>query len=126
MPKLIFIPFLTYLAALVIIFILFLSASVIYTFCYFFITVLFYIFFYDQTQFGSLLNILFTWTAGTWTYYGAIYPGSTIYSTSAMTQVAAVAISALKLLAVLLKNKFPIVSAFWALTNAKSPKIDYY
>jgi hypothetical protein len=39
-----------------------------------------------------------------------------------MTQVAAVAISALKLLAVLLKYKFPKVSAFFALTNAKSPK----
>ena len=72
------------------------------------------------------MNILFTYTAGTWTHYGGIYPGSTIYSTSAITQVAAVAISPLKLLAVLLKYKFPKVSAFCALTNAKSPKIVYY
>jgi hypothetical protein len=43
-----------------------------------------------------------------------------------MTHLAAVAISALKFLAVLLKYKFPKVSAFWAFTKAKSPKIVYY
>jgi len=43
-----------------------------------------------------------------------------------MTFLAAVAISALKFLAVLLKYKFPNVSAFWALIKAKSPKIVSY
>ncbi len=42
-----------------------------------------------------------------------------------MTQFAAVHISALKFLEVLLNTKLPDLSAFFALIRAKSPFIDY-
>jgi len=74
--------------------------------------VLFSILFSDQGQFGFDLKILSTYTAAMWTSSGSICPGSTIYYTSTITFLAAVAMSALKFLAVLLKYKLPNVSAF--------------
>ena len=148
-PRFIFIPSLTYWAALLIIFnfnfdnLSFSAASygeIALTYYWFFFAfeagsylpiylaflsvVNFYIFFSDHLQLGSLLNILFTYTAGTCTCYGSIW--STIYYTYAITSFAAVAISALKLFAALLKYKLPNLSAFYALIKATSPKIDYY
>jgi len=78
--------------------------------------------FFEKMQFLSCLIILSTYTPGTWTCSGGISPFSTIYSTSATTIFAAVAISALKFLAVFAKYKFPDLSAFLALIIAKSPK----
>lgn len=122
-PKLIFIPFLTYFAALLIILSLFYWAGSISTWACYWVMVLFSILFSDQGQFGFDLKILSTYTAAMWTSSGSICPGSTIYYTSTITFLADVAMSALKFLAVLLKYKLPNVSAFWALIKAKSPKI---
>ena len=118
-------PLFTYLTALFIIFNLFIWAYDGYSTFYPWSSVSFSILFFDHWQFGSDLNILSTNTAGTCISSGSIYPGYTISSTSAMTHLAAVAISALKFLAVLLKYRLPRVSAFKALTNAYYPNIVY-
>jgi hypothetical protein len=75
-PKLIFIPFWTYFAALLIIFILISSSEILLEEL---LVVSFSIFFSEKGSLGSLLKILSTKTAGTCTSYGLIEPTGTIY-----------------------------------------------
>lgn len=140
-----FIPFLTYFAALFAIFNLIWSFSVpeifpslkmtfplrrsLYLISFFTsewsLTVNFSINFSEKGHETSALKIRSTYTPGVWTHSGSMTPFSTISSTSAITNLAAVAISALKFRYVFSNCRFPILSALFAFTNAKSAKMDY-
>ena len=70
------------------------------------------------------LNIWSTKMPGRWIWSGSSDPTGTIYSTSTIHFLPAIAMSGLKFLAALWKITLPFASPFYPLTNAQSPLID--